>query len=397
MPIKKDKRKKTRVPDIYQLGPNRFLVIARWMDATGRRRKRERVFNGRLGEAVALQEQLKGSPPKKRPSRQRFGDFATRWMRNRRQSSKPLAESTKARYELSLAHLIVAFGNYWVDAIDDLAVEDWQEAAARDNSPYTVNGWHRLFRLVLDRAVREKLLPANPARQVPALSEPRTKGRRGTSLEVEEFRRLLVAVDELSGVPKVGIAPDIARHILALAWVGARMGESLAWRFTDIVDGELRIERSVWHRHEKATKTDDPRRVTIVEPLRHVFEEQRLWLMRMQHPGLESGLIFPARPQNAKAGAARRSADEVSWYRSHSLLTKPLARVVERAGIPAISPHSFRRTCEDLQRNAGVNALVRRAQSGWRTEDAQAIYANVPRSERDAAARIFLGYVTEAK
>ena len=171
------------------------------------------------------------------------------------------------------------------------------------------------------------------------------------------------------------------------------MSESLALRFSDIVGGEIRVERSVWRRQEKVGKTDDPRRITIVEPLQAVLDEQRQWLLETQHPGLESGLVFPARPGNAKAGRARRGSDEVVWYRSGSALRKPLVLIAKEAGVPRVSPQGLRRSFEDLMREAGVEDLVRRAVAGWRSEKAQAIYATVKRKDRDAAAAAVVNLV----
>jgi integrase len=151
------------------------------------------------------------------------------------------------------------------------------------------------------------------------------------------------------------------------------------------VDGELQIERSVWKRSEKSTKTDDPRRVTVVGPLVGVLEAQRAWLLETQHAGLVSGLIFPASEHGARAGATRRNVDAVSWYRCSSLLREPIAKVVVAALVPEISPHSFRRTWENVLRRAGVDQLVRRSLAGWRSEAAQEIYASVDTSERRAA------------
>ncbi len=56
--------------------------------------------------------------------------------------------------------------------------------------------------------------------------------------------------------------------------------------------------------------------------------------------------------------------------------------MVERAELPPISLHSFRRTWENLLRRAGVDDLVRRSLAGWRSEAAQAIYAGVAKDER---------------
>ncbi len=67
-------------------------------------------------------------------------------------------------------------------------------------------------------------------------------------------------------------------------------------------------------------------------------------------------------------------------------MDESLKRVVKAAKIPPISSQSFRRTWENILREAGVDQLVRRALAGWRSEKAQGIYATVDRSEREAAA-----------
>ena len=112
-----------------------------------------------------------------------------------------------------------------------------------------------------------------------SLAEGRTKGPRGRGLGVDEFRRFLAAANDLQGKER---SEDISRLLQTLAWTGMRKGEALALRWSDIVDGEIHVVRSVWHRQEKPTKTDDPRRVTVVAPLAAIFEEQRRWLFSTQ-------------------------------------------------------------------------------------------------------------------
>ena len=150
---------------------------------------------------------------------------------------------------------------------------------------------------------------------------------------------------------------------------------------------------------DRTQETDSVRwgggQLTVVAPLAVILEEQRRWLFSTQHPGLASGLVFPASPRHARAGASRRGAEELTWYRGKTALDKPLAKVVREAGGPAISIHSLRRTWEDILRLAGVDQLVRRALAGWRTETAQQMYATVDRSERDAAADAVVGLVME--
>lgn len=381
MTIKMTQPKPTGVPGIVQDGPDRFVVRARWTDPkTGRRRKREAVATT-LAKAVALKEELIGTvPPSVQPTRKRYRSFAKSWFAAHADEVEP---STRLWWEGALAHSIVGLGVYYVDSITPADIRKWRNRVKKQYAPSTVNGWHRVLKLVLDDAVVEGLLSANPARAVKALREGRTKGPRGTALNHDEFRTFVETTQKLAGDD---ISIDVARLILTVAWTGLRKGEALALRWCDYRDGELHIERSVWRRYEKATKTDDPRLVVVVPPLAEVLSDQRRWLLRTQHPGLTSDLVFPASPRHARAGVTRRGGEvEMSWYRTPSVFSGPLAKIVEEAGLPKISTHSLRRTWENLLRRAGVDQLVRRSLAGWRTEEAQAIYADVDSDERAAA------------
>lgn len=392
MTIKVTRPKPTGVPGIVQDGPGRFLVRARWRDTTGRRRKREGVA-ATLAEAVALKESLaREEAPKERPTRQRFSAFAEQWIEEHGGRAAP---STRTFWATALAHATVAFGDVFVDALAPAEFRAWRNRAAKRVSPATFNGWLRTVRVCLDDAVEDGILQMNPARAVKTLREGRTAGARGTSLSVDEFRRF-VSATKLVAAERV--AEDVARLVLLLAWTGVRIGEARALRWDDLVDGELHVERSVWNRYEKATKTDDPRRVTVVGPLAEVLAEQRRWLLERQHAGLSSGLMFPASPVQARGGASRRGDDEVTWYRSASVVAEPLRRIAAVAEVPRITAHSLRRTWENLLRRAGVDQLVRRSLAGWRTEEAQAIYATVDPAERKAAGaavvRLVMGTAT---
>lgn len=390
MPIKRTKPKKTGVPGVYKDGPRRFLVRTWWTDPrTGKQRKREGVATS-LAEAVVLKETLRQPAAKRKRTRPRFGAYAEQWLEER---AEVLALSTRERYIGSLAHLTAHFGDYWVDALAPGDIRRWRDRQAKQYARPTVNGWLRVLRQCLEDAVEDGVLPGNPARSVKVLSERRTKGKRGTALSVVEFGRFLTTVAILTESGE--LAEDIARMLLTLAWTGMRRGELLALRWDDIVEDELGIERAVYRGAEKATKTDDPRVVAIAPPLTEVLNAQRQWLVRTQHPGLESGLVFPARLQQAKGAASRRGSDELVWFRGGATLDRPLAKVVEKGKLPAISLHSFRRTWENLLRRAGVDQLVRRSLAGWRTEDAQDIYAGVDKGERQAAVASMVALVEE--
>ncbi|MBI2373841.1 MAG: site-specific integrase [Deltaproteobacteria bacterium] len=310
----------------------------------------------------------------------RFAAFAEQWATT---NAARLATSTRERYTRSICLAVTHLGDQFVDSLTPSDVRRYIDAIAPGKSPATVNGHLRVLRTVLEPLVEDEILTRNPARKVRGLPEKRTRGKRGTALSPSELRRFIEAAKELEaeGV----IAPDIVRMILALAWTGMRRGELLALRFEDWKDGELTIERAAWRGEEKGTKTDDPRKIAVVGPLEALLVEQREWLKATQHEGAKSGLVFPASRKHAVAEYRRTGT--LNWIRTGSVLDHPIAKIVKRAKVPAVSCHSFRRTWENLLRQAGVDTLVRRSLAGWRTDDAQAIYASVDPSERAQAAR----------
>jgi integrase len=382
-PVKMTGAKGTKHPGIKKLPDGRWFVLRTWQDPkTGKRQWRKKVVTGTLEDAqrarAALRSHEKNASGSPRP---RFASFAKEWLERAQRKIEP---STYARYVADVGNLGTEFDQWWVDAIDYDALERWQSTVGSQYAAATVNGWHRTMRLILDGAVRRRLLIDNPARALSTLPEGRTKGARGTALSASQMRMFLDAIPV--AVAEKAITPQQGRALITMAWTGIRLGELVALKWSDVVDGELRIERSVWRGHEKADKTDDPRRITIVTPLEAALDEQRTWLLHSQHPGLGSGLIFPGNLQQARAGQKRRKAEAISWFISQSTIQEAAREVCKTAKTPRITPHSLRRTFEDLLREAGVEQLVRRAMAGWRSERAQGIYATVRREDRDAAA-----------
>ena len=381
MPIKRKNPQPTGVRGIKKDGPGRFLVRVTFRDPkTGKPRSRERVART-LEEAVRLKEQLRRNALEERsPSRRRFGDYAVQWLEER---ANELAESTKERYANALAHLTVEFGDYWIDALAPADIRGFQSRSLKNYAPSTINGWIHVLRHLLTMAEQDGLVRWNAARWVRVLRVGRTQGRRGKALGPEQFLRFFSTLRRL--VENGRVSEDVERMLIVAGWSGMRLGELLALRFGDAEQGSLHIRRSVWKRVVKATKTDDPRVLAFSGPLASAVDEQRVALVRQQHPGLRSGLVFPADPERAVAAAKRRGVDEISWFRSGRSMNQAIRAVVEEAGLPPITLHSFRRTYENLLRQAGVDDLVRRSLAGWRSSATQTIYAGVDESERAAA------------
>ena len=170
MPIKRSRPKPTGLPGIKQDGPNRFLVCRTVVDPrTGQRRKKEGVA-ATLAAAATLWEELlvelQAGVRTRTRSRQRFSDYVNEWVDNHLHH---MEESTRTYYTNNLAHLVVHFGQFYVDAIRSADIREWRTAMERKEyrprpskknpkpkkrkySVATINGWHRVLRNVLEDA-----------------------------------------------------------------------------------------------------------------------------------------------------------------------------------------------------------------------------------------------------
>lgn len=370
-------------------GLDRYIVRVVFRDPkTGKKKDREGVVQGTLENALVLRDRLRRKAAQDKTSRMRWRDYATRWAIEHLPTVEP---STRARYKTGIAHLNRGFGDHFVDALEPRGLRTWFREQLSEYAPATINGWIVTMRLVLDDAIPEGLLKANPARAVKVLPAGTATGRRAVALSANQFRRFVSALEELMRLER--IAHGAGAMILTLAWTGARIGEARALRWEDWRDGELHIQRALWRHYVKATKDKDPRSVAVVEPLAEVLKEHRRRLLAMEHPGLVSGLMFPSSLQSARAGASRRGEDSLSWFKSGSCLRAPLLQVCKRAELPEMSPHALRRTWEKLMRKAEVDGMVRRSIAGWRTDTAQMIYSDVDSEDRAAAGRAMLRLV----
>lgn len=209
-----------------------------------------------------------------------FEGYARRWIEDR-----TLKPRTRDGYEHLLErYLLPAFGHRLLTSITPSEVRHWW--AGMEQSTPTVNARaYALLKAVLNTAVADEEISANPCRIKSASSTPRLR----------EVRPATVA--ELATI--VATLPGNRRAVALLcSWCALRIGEVLELRRKDIdiVRGEVRVERSVaWVRGKSvvgAPKSAAGRRTVTMPP--HVVPELRAHLEGHVGRGRES-LLFPAR------------------------------------------------------------------------------------------------------
>ena len=166
----------------------------------------------------------------KAPRRHNFTDLVTAYRASPEYEN--LAQSTRSEYESRLRFLVewALDGRLPLSDLDSALVRDLKtELLANKGSLYRAGGIMRVLRLLLNWAVAQSWIPANPADRVSIPSAP----SRGTILLPEEIDRAATAAYEL-GYPSVGLG-----FVVGL-WTLQRQSDLLAanrmmWRPIDNV------------------------------------------------------------------------------------------------------------------------------------------------------------------
>jgi integrase len=169
-----------------------------------------------------------------------------------------------------------------------------------------------------------------------------------------------------------------------MIFTGVRAGElyALAWEDIDEAAGVVHIRHAVWRGVLGTTKTDDPREVALVEPLRQVLTARRRRMVAEQHPGLETGLIFPS---------------STGGYRYGHAINKVLEECRLAADIPSkVSTQVLRRTLNTLLLEAGIPAVVIQKQLGHCSDAMTSRYAGVHAEVKRKAVGLVVDLVTKA-
>lgn len=173
------------------------------------------------------------SPPKLR----RFGDgkavtfeaYAKTWLRDRR-----LKPRTRYGYDHLLSrYLLPEFGTVSVDKITPAMVRAWWGGLEEDTPSVNARAYS-LLKAILNTAVADEEIVANPCRIRSAGSAPRAREIRPAT------------VDELAII--VAYLPENRRAIVLLcSWCAMRIGEVLELRRKDVdlLRGVVRVQRSV--------------------------------------------------------------------------------------------------------------------------------------------------------
>ncbi|WP_431277873.1 tyrosine-type recombinase/integrase [Leifsonia poae] len=320
--------------DAYESAKGRRYRV-RWRDPERQQREKRGFRTKREAEQYAATVEvamMRGTYFEASQSRVTVGELATEWLANKEQALKPS----------SFSPIRIAWRVYveprWsgtaIGAIRPSAVEKWIREvsqgkavtvrsrpgnAGKPRSAGVVLRAVGILAGILDVAVRDGRIPANPARGASNLPRKLGKKRRRYLTNEEVFRFARCAPDEMRSV-----------LILTLAYTGIRWGEAVALTVNDID-----LERSRLAIHQTATEVDG---YIHVGPPKS-WEARSVPFPAFLAPRLESlitgknrsDLLFPAR-----AGGYLARPD-TAWNRQSWWLT-----ALRDAEIEHLTPHDLR-------------------------------------------------------
>jgi integrase len=207
-------------------------------------------------------------------------EFAEAWLGHR-----DLEDRTREHYaQLLRDHVYPTFGSLPVPAVTPAAVRTWHAALSKRTGPTARAHAYALLRTVMNTAVADDLIPANPCRVRGAGQTRRVKKIVPATLaELEALTKAMPGKYQLL--------------VLLAAWCGLRFGELAELRRSDVdvTNGVIHVRRGVVRtstgRKVKDPKSDAGKRTVALPP--HLLPVVKDHVREHAAMGRD-GLLFPA-------------------------------------------------------------------------------------------------------
>ena len=223
-------------------------------------------------------------------------------------------------------------------------LQDGQNKRSGGNrSPTTVLRSHRFISIVLAQAVKEGLIPFNPAARA---EPPKAKKTEANYMQPEEIAAILSALDAEP------LKWQALVHLFLIT--GARRGEilGLKWRNVDFENSRIFICNNVLYSsergiYESTPKTESSKRyISLPAATMKLLKEYRIWQtqerFRLGAYYINQDFVF--------------SNDQGKPMHPDSITTW-MARFSIRHNLPHINPHAFRHTMASMLIYNGVDSV----------------------------------------
>jgi integrase len=297
------------------------------------------------------------------PTKERFGEYATRWLNGR-----DLAARTRGEYRKLLdGHLLPRWDTTPLGAITPDAVRAWHSTLC-PTAPTRRAHAYGLLRTILSTAVTDRLITVNPCTV------------RGGST-VKRARTIKTATPGEVAALAAAVGDQYGLMILIGAWCGLRFGEVAELRGGDVVGGVLRVRRAVVRLADGTRLVKQPKTIAGVRDVTIPPHIGDLVAARAKDVG-RNGLLFP-------------STSDPGVHVTHSVFQKAFRTACDAVSRPDLTFHDLRHTGATLAAQAGATTADLMARLGHSSPGAAMRYQHAA-AGRDAALAIALSKLAGA-
>jgi integrase len=337
-------RRRSRRGQLTKRGENWQVRVSLGRDAHGKRLYYNRIVRGTKKEAERhLTEKLSelDTDTFVTAGNSTLTQFVTEWLHTA-MKAKLTRKSHDDYTSLLTRHVLPVLGSQRIDRIGQAGIQNlYNELTASGLSPRTVRYIHSVLHNALEHAVRWRRIARNPTahvilpRKVPTVRRP---------LTATEARALMAAAQGC----RYGLLWQL------LLETGMRPGEGEALQWADFVGDALQVHRSLARHADgswafKEPKTHKGRRTIPISPsLAAALREHLLTQAELRQRGgsnwNDGDLIF---------------CNDVGGPVDHRVLVRRYFHpMLERAGLPRMSPYALRHACASLLFSTGTNVKV---------------------------------------
>lgn len=196
----------------------------------------------------------------------------------------------------------------------------------KEYKPSTVQLFHRLFKVAINAAVDDEIIPRNRFNKITIQSEKSDDN----FYSADELKSFLANVKEMENITNYTL-------ILLLAYTGLRKGEALGlrWNNIDFTAKTLTVERTRDNKGERTPKTKNSYRTILIDDeLINQLKRYRNWCKELM---LSNGMKLS---DNDFIFISHQSGTPLS----DNTIKFSMDRIIKKTGAKRITPHGLRHT-----------------------------------------------------
>ncbi|WP_342538387.1 tyrosine-type recombinase/integrase [Sporosarcina sp. FSL K6-1540] len=209
-------------------------------------------------------------------------------------------------------------------------------ALSKKYDPGSVQLYHNLFKIIVNAAVEDEILPRNRFNKITILNDKKNEN----FFSPEELKAFLTFAKNHESITNYTL-------LLILAYTGMRRGEMLGlqWNNIDFENKTITIERTRDYHGVRKPKTKNSNRTIFVDDsLLNQLKMYRIWCKKIM-------LTYGKRwTETDYVLTSERFGTPVS----EKAVSNPIKRIVKETGMKSITPHGLRHTHATIMLSKGI-------------------------------------------